>query len=76
LRGLSTAWLIGVLLQLTLGAWTIWSNKAADVATTHVAVGATLLGLGAIICAFCFRQNETPSRFSASRRAKSDPVIA
>ena len=76
LRGLSTAWLIGVLLQLTLGAWTIWSNKAADVATAHVAVGATLLGLGAIICAFCFRQNETPSEFSASRRAKSDPVIA
>jgi heme a synthase len=76
LRGLSTAWLIGVLVQLTLGAWTIWSNKAADVATAHVAVGATLLGLGAIICAFCFRQNETPSEFSASRRAKSDPVIA
>ena len=76
LRGLSTAWLIGVLLQLTLGAWTIWSNKAADVATAHVALGATLLGLGAIICAFCFRQNETPSEFSASRRVKSDPVIA
>jgi cytochrome c oxidase assembly protein subunit 15 len=63
LRGLSTAWLIGVLLQVTLGAWTIWSNKAADVATAHVAVGATLLGLGAVICAFCFRQNETPSEF-------------
>src|SRR5213079_1527511 len=51
LRGLSTAWLIGVLVQLILGAWTIWSNKAADVATTHVAVGATMLGLGAVICA-------------------------
>ncbi|PYL43408.1 MAG: cytochrome oxidase biogenesis protein CtaA [Verrucomicrobia bacterium] len=76
LRGLSTAWLIGVLVQLTLGAWTILSNKAADVATAHVALGAALLGLGAIICAFCFRQNETPSEFSASRRAKSDPVIA
>jgi cytochrome c oxidase assembly protein subunit 15 len=75
-RGLSTAWLIGVLLQLTLGAWTIWSNKAADVATAHVAVGATLLGLGAVICAFCFRQNVTAPEFSASRRAKSDPVIA
>jgi len=76
LRGLSTAWLIGVLVQLTLGAWTIWSNKAADVATAHVAVGATLLGLGAIICAFCVRQNETPLEISASRRVKSDPVIA
>src|SRR6266496_540453 len=76
LRGLSTAWLIGVLVQLTLGAWTIWSNKAADVATTHVAVGATMLGLGAVICAFCFRQSETPSAFSLSRQGKSDPVIA
>src|SRR5438552_9219190 len=76
LRGLSTAWLVGVLLQLTLGAWTIWSNKAADIATMHVAVGATMLGLGAVICAFCFRQNETPSAFSPSQRIKSDPVIA
>jgi heme a synthase len=76
LRGLSTAWLIGVLVQFTLGAWTIWSNKAADVATTHVAVGATMLGLGAVICAFCFRQSETPSAFSLSRQGKSDPVIA
>src|SRR5438445_172009 len=76
LPGLSIAWLVGILAQVTLGAWTIWSNKAADVATTHVAVGATLLGLGAIICAFCFRQNKTPSEFSASQRVKSDPVIA
>ncbi|PYK71869.1 MAG: cytochrome oxidase biogenesis protein CtaA [Verrucomicrobia bacterium] len=76
LRGLSTAWLVGVLLQLTLGAWTIWSNKAADIATMHVAVGATMLGLGAVICAFCFRQNETSSAFSLSGQRKSDPVIA
>jgi hypothetical protein len=46
------------------------------VATTHVAVGATMLGLGAVICAFCFRQSETPSVFSLSRQGKSDPVIA
>ena len=76
LRGLSTVWLVGVLVQLILGAWTIWSNKAADVATTHVAVGATMLGLGAVICAFCFRQSETAFAFSLSRQGKSDPVIA
>ncbi len=29
-----------VVLQAALGAFTIWSNKAADVATAHVAVGA------------------------------------
>ena len=73
LRGLSTAWLIGVFVQITLGTWTIWSNKAADVATTHVAVGAAMLGLGAIICAFCFRQAET--LVSPTYQLRSDPAI-
>ena len=73
LRGLSAAWLIGIFVQIGLGAWTIWSNKAADVATTHVAVGATLLGLGAIICAFCSRRIETP--VSPTRQLRSDPAI-
>jgi heme a synthase len=59
LRGLSTAWLVGVFVQIILGAWVIWSNKAADVATTHVAVGATMLGVSAIISAYCFRGTET-----------------
>jgi len=31
--------------QITLGAWTIWSNKAADIATAHVAVGAMIFSL-------------------------------
>src|SRR5205809_3037402 len=76
LRGLSNAWLIGVFVQLGLGAWTIWSNKAADVATTHVAVGATMLGLGAITSAFSLRKNEMLSEFSSSQQVKSDPVVA
>jgi len=73
LCGLSTAWLIGVSVQLGLGAWTIWSNKAADIATTHVAVGATMLGFGAIVCAFCFRRIETP--VSPTHQLRSDPAI-
>jgi cytochrome c oxidase assembly protein subunit 15 len=73
LRGLSIAWLIGVFVQIALGAWTIWSNKAADVATTHVAVGATMLGLGAIICAFCFHRTER-SVFQ-TQQLRSDPAI-
>src|SRR3954451_9971873 len=55
LRTLSHIWLIGVLAQLTLGAWVIWSNKAADVATTHVALGAIMLSLGVAICAIALR---------------------
>lgn len=55
LRRLSIWWVVFLLLQLTLGAWTIWSNKAADVATTHVAVGAVMLSFGVSICAICWR---------------------
>lgn len=34
--------------QIGLGAWTIWSNKAADVTTLHVMVGASALLVGAL----------------------------
>jgi cytochrome c oxidase assembly protein subunit 15 len=73
LRRLSTAWLIGVFVQIGLGAWTIWSNKAADIATAHVALGATMLGLGAIICAFCFRRSELQAH--PAHQLRSDPAI-
>ncbi|MGE3311080.1 MAG: heme A synthase [Limisphaerales bacterium] len=44
---LGSVWmgLIGV--QILLGASTVWTNKAADVATLHVVVGAICLGVGA-----------------------------
>jgi cytochrome c oxidase assembly protein subunit 15 len=41
--------------QFALGAWTIWSNKAADIATAHVAVGAIMLSFGMSISAICWR---------------------
>lgn len=37
--------LIGI--QVALGAGTVWSNKAADIATLHVVVGAGCLVVGA-----------------------------
>ncbi len=55
LRKLSNLWLLFLAGQIALGAWTIWSNKAADVATTHVAVGAIMLSLGVIVCAVLWR---------------------
>jgi len=55
LRRLSIFWVALVICQITLGAWTIWSNKAADVATAHVAAGATMLSFGVSICAICWR---------------------
>ena len=55
LRRLSILWAVLLFVQLTLGAWTIWSNKAADIATAHVAVGALMLSLGVSIWAICWR---------------------
>jgi heme a synthase len=42
----STVWAVMILAQVALGAWTIWSNKAADVATAHMALGALSLLVG------------------------------
>src|SRR5213080_2807875 len=55
LRRLSILWVLLFLLQFTLGAWTIWSNKAADVATSHVALGAIMLSFGVSAWAICWR---------------------
>jgi len=51
----SDAWFLLLATQITLGAWVIWSNKAADIATAHVAVGATMLAFGVTISALCLR---------------------
>jgi cytochrome c oxidase assembly protein subunit 15 len=53
LSRVTDAWFLLLVCQITLGAWVIWSNKAADVATTHVAVGATMFALGVALCAVC-----------------------
>ena len=55
LSRLTDAWFLLLACQITLGAWVIWSNKAADIATAHVAVGAIMLGLGVAITALCLR---------------------
>jgi cytochrome c oxidase assembly protein subunit 15 len=41
-------WLGLITAQVGLGAWTIWSNKAADITTLHVMVGALSLLAGAL----------------------------
>ena len=55
LKRLSLLWVVLVFGQITLGAWVIWSNKAADVATAHVALGAVMLSFGVTISAICWR---------------------
>ncbi len=51
-RSWSTLWGVMLVVQMILGAWTIWSNKAADVATAHMALGALTLGIAFL---FTFR---------------------
>src|SRR5881275_2255081 len=55
LKRLSIWWVALVTCQIALGASTIWSNKAADVATAHVALGAVMLSFGVSISAICWR---------------------
>jgi heme a synthase len=55
LKKLSIFWVALVACQIALGAWTIWSNKAADVATAHVGVGAVMLSFSVSISAICWR---------------------
>jgi heme a synthase len=47
-------WLALIAVQILLGAATIWTNKAADVATAHVLVGALSLVTGALWCIIAF----------------------
>ncbi|MDX2080102.1 MAG: COX15/CtaA family protein [Terrimicrobiaceae bacterium] len=59
IRGWSVAWAACVAGQIVLGAWTIWSNKAADIATSHMALGALTLLLGVVFCFRLFRSSDT-----------------
>jgi len=60
LTKLAFFWLGLLALQIFLGAATIWSNKAADVATGHVMVGALALLTGALWCLVAARRTAQP----------------
>ena len=57
LTKLAFVWLGLLTLQILLGAATIWTNKAADVATGHVMVGALALLTGALWCLVAARRD-------------------
>ncbi|HUB86285.1 MAG TPA: COX15/CtaA family protein [Verrucomicrobiae bacterium] len=50
-------WLALVMMQIGLGAWTVLSNKAADIATAHLLGGALALMTGALWCIVAFRRS-------------------
>ncbi|MGP8020576.1 MAG: COX15/CtaA family protein, partial [Limisphaerales bacterium] len=57
LTRLALSWLGLILVQILLGAATIWSNKAADVATAHVLGGALSLVTGVLGYIIAFRRS-------------------
>lgn len=65
---LSDVWFLFLACQITLGAWVVWSNKAADVATAHVAVGAVMLAVGVTVSAISLRLGRV-SEMAPARRA-------
>ena len=73
LKKLSVWWIAFLIVQLTLGAWTIWSNKAADIATAHVAVGAIMLSFGVSISAICWRISQKERGRARQCQSGSDP---
>jgi cytochrome c oxidase assembly protein subunit 15 len=62
-------WFLLLCCQIALGAWVIWSNKAADVATTHVAVGATMFALGLALSVICLRLGRSAKVAATSRES-------
>jgi heme a synthase len=72
----SSIWFAMILAQAGLGAWTIWSNKAADVATAHMALGALSLLFG-VILTFRLTRGLQTSRFrTPDSPTPRDTVIA
>jgi cytochrome c oxidase assembly protein subunit 15 len=74
---LALAWLGIICLQAVLGAATVWSNKAADIATAHVLLGALALLAGTIVSwtvlpvdsSNCLQRGRTESGASAIEAA-------
>ena len=80
LSRLALGWLGLILTQVLLGAATIWSDKAADIATAHVLVGALALALGAMMSLITYREqgfgrrvSDTPGRAPAPSLSMLEP---
>jgi len=79
LKRLSLFWVALVGCQVALGACTIWSNKAADVATAHVALGAVMLSFAVSFSAICWRISQRalgPPAAAGPGAPRSEPVRA
>lgn len=69
IRWLAAGWLALILLQVALGAATVLTDKAADLATAHVLVGALSLASGVLLCIITGRSLATTCRTAQNRAA-------
>jgi cytochrome c oxidase assembly protein subunit 15 len=72
LAKLSAFWLGLILCQMALGAATILSGKAADVATAHVLVGALSLATGALVSIIAARFPQRAASLSPAEAVLED----
>ena len=70
------AWLALVLVQFGLGAWTIWSNKAADIATAHVFVGALTFMIGVLLSVVLSTMLSSTRREDAPKSLRKEVATA
>ena len=76
MRRLASFWVLLICIQFGLGAWTIWSNKAADVASVHVICGALSLVTGGLLCVISARLRVGAASRMANRQADlSSPLM-
>jgi cytochrome c oxidase assembly protein subunit 15 len=76
LSRLALGWLGLILTQALLGAATIWSNKAADVATAHVLVGALSLTVGTMMSLIALRELALSRQRAVSPAAAEQPSFS
>ncbi len=64
-RRFAIVWAVLIVVQVGLGAWTVLSHKAADIATAHVVVGVLSLATGSSLCIFTARNPVSSPRAAA-----------
>jgi heme a synthase len=75
-RFLAGSWPALVVIQIAFGAWTVLSNKAADVATAHVFVGALTLVLGVLLSTSLSATLLRSSHSSGQTKGLDKPAVA
>jgi heme a synthase len=69
-------WIFLVVTQFCLGAWTVWSNKAADVATAHVFFGALTLMTGVLLSVILSASVMSSTRIQAAADSQKEVAKA